>query len=282
MTVNVVYLTQYGSVHATDSLIVDGHMNLVPETSGKPKIVILPNYNGAASWFGFAGFMDQGIPWAANDWLEKEYEKHKEKTPTEFGEILVTQLNDLLGRNTGPMSPPRGMGIHLTFYETVQGKPVPELLWITNNNGITGLGGYKQGEGPAFVSQRQTFHNITKQENFENHGNPACRLVVDNYLSVIKPLPYQNGDNVLTNMPINIVEALVETFLVRRELVSTDNLRIFGKRALFRVEFAALAQKCFALANKIKVGSPCFNLMITPTGEYFTDTPYDGWHLPQK
>jgi hypothetical protein len=41
MTVNVVYLTQYGTVHATDSLIVNRNMVRVVETSDKPKIVAM-------------------------------------------------------------------------------------------------------------------------------------------------------------------------------------------------------------------------------------------------
>ncbi|PZM78705.1 MAG: hypothetical protein DKT66_23525 [Candidatus Melainabacteria bacterium] len=277
MTVNVVYLTQYGTVHATDSLIVNRNMVRVVETSDKPKIVAMPNFKGAACWFGFAGFTDNGQEWAATNWLKQEYETHKDKTPTEFGDILAIQLNGILERNTGPMSLPRGMGIHLTFYETIQGKQVPELLWITNNNGITGLGGYTQAAGPAFTSQRQTFHNISGQTNFENHGSDNCRIVVSDYLTLIGPIPYQNGDNVLVNLPLDIAEALIQTFLLRRDLVSTDHLRVFGKRALFRVEFAALAQKCFAAPNKVKVGAPCFNLMITPDGGYLTDTPHDDW-----
>lgn len=277
MTVNVIYLTKYGVVHATDSLIVDGFNKPVPKTSGNPKIVPMPDYRGAASWFGFAGFKDGGKDWSANDWLKGQYEEHKKESAIKFGEILAAQLNKILEKNTGPMSPPRGMGVHFTFYETMSGKSIPELLWITNYNGITGRGGYKEGDGPAFCSQRQTFHKITECDKFENHGEDENRQVVYEYLKMFGDRGWQNGDNVLTNIPVQVVETLIQIFIVRRALVSDDHLRIYGKRALFRAEFAALAQKYFAQPDKIKVGAPCFNLMIKPGGEYLTDTPHSTW-----
>jgi hypothetical protein len=266
----VIYLSKEGTVHATDSLIVDQLKNPVPASSGKAKIVALPDLQGAMSWFGTAAL---GQDWKATDWLITEAAKYKGKPPDEFAGLLAADLTDLFWKKTGSVLPKLGMGIHLTFYETVDGNQIPELIWITNFNTITALGSYKPEHGPGFVAQRQTFHTITKQTDFENHAKDAYRGIVADYLNLISPLYYQNGDILLTDPSATLTEQMIVNLMCRKELSTTDPLRIFGKRALYRAEIAALTQKVFSAANKIGVGTPCFNIIIPPTGAIITDTP---------
>lgn len=269
MTVNALYLTAHGTVHATDSLIVDGAGRRVETTSGRSKTVQLPAYQGAASWFGFASFPD----WQANEWLTTSEEKYKGSTPDDFGEQLAKELNDLLEANSGAVTPQRHMGIHFTFYEKIGERMIPELIWITNNNGITSTGAYVPTPGRAFVAQRQTFHTITGSTDFETHASDACRNQVANHLEMIGPLPYQNGDNPLVNTSVPLTEAMIALTNQRRLLRAQDPLRLFGQRALFRVEIATLTQRLFYREDRVIVGGPCFNLMIPPQGEFITDTP---------
>ncbi|MBK8225507.1 MAG: hypothetical protein IPK73_31225 [Candidatus Obscuribacter sp.] len=269
MTVNLVYVTTHGVAHATDSLIVDLNMKPVHAESGKAKIFAIPRFQGAISWHGTAAFPGG---WRAMKWIESEVASYKGNSPDELAGIMAENLTQVFWANTGVVLSERGMGLHFTFYEKVDNLNIPELIWITNFNSITALGQYKPDQGPRFVAQRQTFHTFTKQSDFEHHARDSYRKVVANYLSLLGPLVYQNGDILLTSLSAGMVEQALLNLLVRKELRSNDPLENFGRRALYRAEIAALTQRVFSSPEKVGVGTPCFNLIIPPEGPMFTDT----------
>jgi hypothetical protein len=270
LTVNCIYITSYGTVHATDSLLVDQSMARA-DSSGNAKIIALPHYQGGISWFCRAAF---GTEWKANDWLLTKALEFKDKSPDHFADKLAAALTDVFEEHQGYFFDSHGIGLHFTFYEIIDGMPIPELIWITNFNTLTSLGSYKKECGPEFVAQRRTFHDITKNENYAEHHKNVYRHIVRNYVKLVNSLFYHNGDILLTGPSEAITEQLIVNLLVRKDLPDDITpLKLFGKRALFRTELAALAQKTFSSTNKIAVGAPCFNLLIPSTGILFTDTP---------
>lgn len=187
MTVIVAQLQVGKSIHCTDSLLtteIDGKRKRMPG-SGMAKILECPKFNGAISWWGRV----ETETWNARDWLldvMQRLSKEKELTVDLFADSLADELGYLLKKSH--IEKDKGVGLHFTNLEDVDGVAVPELFLITNYAGMEYDG------GPKFVSQRQTFHSISgnKDCNFELHYQPKYRKQVLEYLRRY-PIIYSNG-----------------------------------------------------------------------------------------
>lgn len=275
MTVNAIHISQHGVAHATDSRIThldDSNNRVVSKEAGRPKIIKVPRFLGALSWFGTVKVKD----WDALTWLEEQAAKandFKRDQVDDFAANLAHQMGEQIYNRSYLSREPLGIGAHFTFFDSVEGKEIPELIFISNFQSITTLGAYKT-ETPVIQALRQTFHTISgsKDVSYKEHSQKDYRLIVDDYLKVVGPLAYQNGDNILYNASSAMTELIVAQLVVRNALDSLDNLRLAGRKVLLRTEIVAKAQELFCSANHQLVGSPCYNLMIDPQGKYHSDT----------
>jgi|GEM_PF-1659535 len=187
MTVIVAQLQVGKSIHCTDSLLtteIDGKRKRMPG-SGAAKILDCPMFNGAISWWGRV----DTETWNARDWLLDVLHRlgqEKKMTVDSFAESLADELGYLLKKSH--IEKNKGVGLHFTNLEDVDGAVVPELFLITNYSGMEYDGGTK------FVSQRQTFHTLSKNtdSNFQLHHQTQYRKQVLEYLKRY-PMIYSNG-----------------------------------------------------------------------------------------
>lgn len=275
MTVNFVYLTSNGTVHATDALITKASPGTNREKSplsGKPKYLKIPALNGAMSWFGTVDFAG----WNALEFLGT---KEKEASTLEQGQVqvfcdkLALEIGEKLNGGGIKRLRPLGCGIHFTFYEKVDGieEPVPEMIFITNYSGYDLSGGYS-AQKITLSALRQTYHTITGNTNVEyaKHSELKYRNAVHQFLKHKKFIAYNNGDTFLCELGFKHVEALPGIFIARRKLHHMTPLELYSRKALFIVQTACLAHNLFN--TEPLVAEPCFALSITPNGTYTEST----------
>lgn len=276
MTVNCIYITSHGVVHATDSWATKRNLltgeRTTSELTGKPKLVRVPHFKGIMSWFGTIQIDD----WNALAWLTEQAAKapdYKTDEAAKFAETLAADLSEVFYEKNIIAGGPCGMGIHFTFFEDVPdlSEDVPELIFITNYSEITSIASYKV-PAQKLQATRRTYHEISGDTRYERHGIAEARKAVYEYLTLVSGLWYTNGDNLLTNMSAQMTEQAVRIFITQRKLKTTEPLRLYGLRALYRAQIACLSQKLLCLENEVLVGEPCHNLMVNPRGEYFSDT----------
>lgn len=273
MTVNAVVLGTFGIVQVADSRITfenEAGQRELSNDAGRPKIVALPQFFGAMSWFGTVKLGD----WNALDWLKDkaEHSKSFDRTKVDlYADYVAVELNKEFETRKHLCTEPRGIGIHFSFFDNVAGVEIPELIFITNFDSISSIGAYRPG-APVIQAQRQTFHLLSGNTDYKNHYKQNFREVVYQYLRLVGPLELQNGENPLFNASFQMVDAVVANLILRKTLNESDPLRLAGKKTLLRAEIVAKIQEVLCTPASRFVGSPCHNLMISPSGEFSSDT----------
>jgi len=187
MTVILAQLQTGRSIHCSDSLLTrktDGRRERV-EGSGMAKIISCPKFHGAISWWGSVGT----DTWNAKNWLEEVISRldvREKMSVDNFADSLADELTYLLKESH--LEKQRGIGLHFTSLEKIDGNLIPELFLITNYNGME----YQTSH--RFVSQRQTFHTISdnRDSDVDLHKRPSYRQKVFETLRHA-PLIYSNG-----------------------------------------------------------------------------------------
>lgn len=187
MTVIVAQLQVGRAIHCTDSLLtskIDGKRKRAIG-SGTSKILDCPRFKGAISWWGLVGTET----WNARTWLMDvmvRLDQVQDLTVDKFAESLADELGYLLKRSH--IEENKGVGLHFTTLEDIDDDVIPELFLITNYAGMEYEG------GPKFVSERQTFHTLSKNtdSDFALHHQPYYRKKVLEHLQVY-PIIYSNG-----------------------------------------------------------------------------------------
>jgi hypothetical protein len=268
MTVIATLITNYGTVHATDSLISrdlpDGKREYLEYK--RPKIIKVRAFRGAMSYWGLAELENM---WML-DWLKREAgQANKYSTAEDFALAVADHLTQVLSRTRFQRIQHRGIGIHFTAYERVGDYWVPELFLLSNFV-YSGDGSYTISSGRVDVS-RHTYKTTVNEHPAPEHRKPSYRLAVHQFLQNDRILRYNNGDPILFNPIANaLFDSLKE--LRKRRVLKQPDLEMFRRLSKSPIEFVAgMQSKDFCEPDTKLVGGEIHSMSITPEGNYFPD-----------
>jgi hypothetical protein len=270
MTVISTIITRHFSAHASDSFITvlrpTGEREVVEDQA--PKLVRVPAWRGI---IGYWGLGTHGDDWNTLDWLRREAARaHEHASAAVFSQAVAAGLNPALGARQFLDQRDRGLGIHFTAYEWVDGRWVPELFLISN------------WTDPSCTSVRPTGFRVTREtyatlkaipDRADDHGAPACRLAVHQALHDF-PLMFRfnNGDPELFN---GLADAILDSFLVissrgsPRDPTSAPTHLSIVRRP---VEVVSRLTADFLEPGGRLVGGKPHDLAVTPGGIYESST----------
>src|SRR4030095_15422711 len=123
-------VTRHCTAHASDSFLTEasaGALRVVESRASK--LVRVEAWRGIISYWGLA----RAGGWHTLDWLKGESTRaHSHSSPQAFAEHLADQLTLALKPLRVGSPAHRGLGIHFTAYEHIDGHWVPELFAIRN------------------------------------------------------------------------------------------------------------------------------------------------------
>lgn len=129
-------------IHAADSLLTKSAADgtVVPIKKDHPKIILVPCFKGAISYWGKvkqvpAGEDADNADWDALDWIVENAKPNSfdVSEPEKFADSLADTMSYYLADVL--MNMDKGIGLHFTAYEEVDGRAIPELFLITNYSG---------------------------------------------------------------------------------------------------------------------------------------------------
>src|SRR4030095_1045848 len=137
MTVICTIITRDYTAHPWDSRIAvpnpDGGYDVVEYE--KTKIVRVEHWGGAMSCWGLATHDEHAnnAEWSTLKWLEARAGKPSSSpSPEDFAKSLAIDLGSALSKRHFIKPTDRGLGIHFSAYEHVDGCWIPELFAIKN------------------------------------------------------------------------------------------------------------------------------------------------------
>jgi hypothetical protein len=208
MTVIATLITKHWTVHATDSLITvrnaDGSYKI--EEQERTKIVRVEAFDGIISYWGLA--WDGSGSWNTLEWLTEQCRSaFKYKTPAEFAEHLAQRLTEEISRVQGLPTQDRGLGLHFTAYEYVDGLYVPELFLIRNFLDES----YKTLRPNGFESIRRTYPTLFSTSNQQSmEGAAESRKAIHTALQNNSLIRFVNGD---PELYVPLANAVFEVFI---------------------------------------------------------------------
>jgi hypothetical protein len=137
------------------------------------------------SYWGLAEF--EARQWSTLSWLKNRANSASAfPTAEEFATNLAVALTQELAQLNLCNSTDRGIGIHFTAYERVNGYWIPELFLISNWLDTSYRALRPNGVGVT----RETFHAISGEEPDQKHRDSTYRLRVRAFLQEGKILGY--------------------------------------------------------------------------------------------
>ena len=118
MTVISAVITQYCTVHASDSLITKREEGgtYEPNEWKHSKIVPVHRWRGAMSYWGLAKHPTYN--WSTVDWLQDQVKSAgQESAPEEFAQRVTANLAEAISKMSFAKPVDSGIGIHFTAYE---------------------------------------------------------------------------------------------------------------------------------------------------------------------
>jgi hypothetical protein len=269
MTVVSTLITSHCTVHASDSLLTalqrDGTNK--PKEWKKPKIVPVPRWRGAISYWGFAGSETQ--KWWTLDWLRERARKADSfSSAEEFAGSLADDLTTALSMMRLAKPTDAGIGIHFTAYECVDKSWIPELFLISNWVDPT----YSSVHPDGLRVSRETYNTAIAQPTSPDHGRPKFRLRVKEFLEQGRFLIYNNGDPILFNPAANAILNMFGELARRRKLVRGDSISTYLAIARTPIQVVSKVQETFCPKGKRVVGGKTHDLSVTPGGKFFSTT----------
>ena len=131
MTVVSTVIHRKCTAHACDSLVTKTNPDgtLEPIEWQKPKIFRVEKWRGAISYWGLSIYGT----WNTAEWLSDRAKNVAGFESAEaFGHSLAKDLQNETGRFPVRRQRDRGLGLHFTAYEFVEGSWIPELFLISN------------------------------------------------------------------------------------------------------------------------------------------------------
>jgi hypothetical protein len=261
MTVISTIITKWCTVIASDSFItedkVDGTKKLTE--SQKSKIARIAKFRGSASYWGLATFGS----WNTQDWLQTRCtEAHKYDSFESFARALRDALDRELSKLKFTRPLQRGIGIHLTGYEFIDGYWIPELFLCSNYKDTS------YSELCCLHLTRETYHTVCKEKPDEKHKEPTYRHGVRDFLNDDGMLIFNNGDPVMFNPTANAFLKLMTVSRERGLARTPDSLDVHRALVRWPIEIVSAAQRDFYRDNVQIVGGKIHDLVITPNGDY--------------
>ena len=270
MTVISTLITRYCIAHASDSMITerqdDGTYKMV-ETH-ETKIVCVRPWAGIMTYYGLASVKELG--WSTLEWLRTQANRAEELgSPEEFAQNLAKSLQAELSRMRLKDSLAKGIGIHFTAYERIDGYLIPELFAITNFSGTT----YEELLPGGVRATRETYGvafgvDVRPPE----HGLPPYRHQVREFLDMGYFLVYNNGDPHMFNTAFAAIGSLFTVASQRKALLPIQDSREHRAMVSWPIEIVSSTQRRFFREGFRVVGGKPHNLSATPTGQYESDT----------
>jgi hypothetical protein len=273
MTVIATVITRYFTAHATDSLITarknDGTFEIWERK--ETKIVCVRRWAGAIAYFGLSKTKDDS--WSTLQWLRSRVsEADQFKNPESFARYLAAELNARLARLILSNPIDRGIGMHFTAYEDVDGYRIPELFAITNFKSTM----YAELFSDGLHVTRETFGPMAGvNERPPEHGASTIRHKVRKALADGGIAIYNNGDPTMFNSGAQAIFTMLQTASQRGMLTIPGSARAHRDIVLWPIELVANVQKQFYRAGYQVVGGDLHNVSISATSEYESDTGDD-------
>ncbi len=287
MTAITALITRKCTVHAADSLLtIQRDKNeYIPDDWKFQKIVkVEGELWGAMSFWGFAKAEFDGKEiWNTPNWLAKQAGQLGKQKPEDFANKLAIDLQKELDQftfldETGKERPiAKGIGIHFTAYEFIQGFWIPELFLITNWNSLT----YTSIDPKKVSASRETYSILERAMNNgvmttdpRIHGAEQFRLCVHQYLNASESnwLIFNNGDPLMFNNFANGVHNNYQLVSSRGALKDAGSASTYRKLAALPITMIANTQTSLCAENKQLVGGRTHNLSIEPGKCYDSDS----------
>ncbi len=270
MTVIATVISRICTAHASDSLITrkrtgGKHEILDYETT---KIVHVRHWVGAMAYWGLA--VHEPHKWSTLDWLRQQANKANQfGSPEDFARFIGEQLNQSLSRMTFREEIEKGIGIHFTAYEWVDGYRIPELFAITNFESTE----YKSLHPDGIRVTRETYNNVVEDNSPRSeHGKPQYRHVVRKHLDTNGLLLYNNGDPLMFNSAAASIFSMFKVAAQRNILKVPTSAKAHREIARWSIELVSRMQRDFVQDGYQMVGGKPHDLSVTPNGEYESDS----------
>ncbi|MCR4304664.1 MAG: hypothetical protein NUV63_10650 [Gallionella sp.] len=266
MTVISTLITRVGTVHATDSLITilksDGQRD--PIEWQRTKIVPVRAWRGAMSYYGLAQI--EGC-WSTLDWLREQATKASTfATAGRFAYALADALNREIPALPIRREADKGIGIHFSAYEWINGYWIPELFHISNWSDPTYTGLRPTGVGASADMSGAVSNHFPDLVNNEE----AKRLAVHQAIQAGVWFQYNNGDPRLFNSAAKAILDMFKELESRGILCDATNIETIRALTTQPVEMVSNIQHGFCADRTRVVGGRIHDLAITPDGEYFS------------
>jgi hypothetical protein len=221
MTVISTIISRHCTAHASDSLVTqeqeDGTCKVLDRET--TKIVCVRRWAGILSYWGLAKKAEYG--WSTLKWLKAQVSQvDRFATPDEFAQHIGNQLNQELAKISFGKQIEKGIGIHFTAYEWVDGYSIPELFAITNFASTE----YRELHLDGVRVTRETYGvAFDTGERGPEFGEPLYRHAVRKFLQSGNILLYNNGDPSMFNSAFSSIGSLFEIARQRHiQAIPTD------------------------------------------------------------
>lgn len=286
MTVISTIISRHCTAHASDSFLTPrlkrGDKRRRKSDDQQAKIVRVPDCRGAMSFWGLAGVKksvdDPVYLWSTMHWMQEQANRAQVfSSPEEFAQDMAVGLNRIIdGITPDPRRPlAKGIGIHFTAYEYVNGYWIPELYLISNFT--------HDVEHPTLYSNgvhcgRQTF-NVIKQiesgigvDSQPEYRDANYRQYVHDYLSTGHMLIFNNGDPEMFNPAAQAILTLFRVVAERGIMTNANDVATYRRIARRPIEVVSAVQRDFVQEDHRIVGGKIHDLSVTPNGEYSSDS----------
>lgn len=225
----------------------------------KPKIIPVVKYHAAISFWGLADYGG----WSLERFLRRLIAESSPDIPLEeFGQIISNNLNRELDRIIPGKSLKKGLGIHLTGFETHGVTTVPELFLISNFSNIA----YNRLED-SINCERHLYPIAARTLGVKANNYEEEREVILDFFRTGQIFYFNNGDPELFTPIADGYYNSVNRFRLR---IKSRILGDEGYRhmALGPVETIKTLQQRFAPKGKRLVGGKIHDLVISANGSF--------------
>ena len=206
--------------------------------------------------------------WDTLTWLRRQANNAGSYgSPEAFARAMATELDR--AKHLYFPAVTKGIGIHFTAYEYINGYYIPELFLVSNWTDVS----YSSCR-PIFSVTRETYgtHNrIT--DRLPEHGEPACRLEIHSALHNDKALfHFNNGDTLLFNPIAYSIFSTFSLLLQRGQLRDHADVKTHLSLVRRPVEVASKLLSDLANPGSIVIGGRAHDLAVSHNGMYETTT----------
>jgi len=270
MTVVAAIISRHCTAHSSDSLITrnsdEGTHEILDEVS--TKIVPVREWRGIMAFWGLA-VEPELYKWSTLDWLRERVSHAGEfNGPEPFALDLSERLNRVLSRMTFRRPNDKGLGIHFTAYERVDGYETPEFFLISNFADAS----YTQLRPDGIGVSRETYHHAYCVDPQPEHRDAGFRHAVRDYLDRDGLLLYNNGDPLMFNPYAGATFDALRVAAERRILRLPADARTYRQFVSQPVELVSRLQRNYVKEGHRLVGGALHNLSVGPRDDYESDT----------